>query len=95
MEDTEKIPVYIKIINGKTVCICHVKDKGCKQNCQRDIVSRDKFEAGRITLDDVYLALKSWLGNAKKFADSYRTRKHILGLYHRLYHSYRMEGVIA
>ena len=50
MEDTEKIPVYLKIINGKTVCICHAKDKGCKQNCQRDIVSRDKFEGWKNTL---------------------------------------------
>jgi len=50
MEDTEKIPVFLKIINGKTVCICHAKDKGCKQNCQRDIVSRDKFDGWKNTL---------------------------------------------
>ena len=50
---------------------------------------------GRVTLNDVFLALKSWLGNAKKYAHSYRTRKSILGLYHKLFRSYRMEGVIA
>ena len=44
METTEKIPVFIKILNGKTVCICHASQKGCKQNCPRDIVTRDKFE---------------------------------------------------
>lgn len=44
METTEKIPVYIKIVNGKTVCVCHARAKGCKQKCERDIVTRDKFE---------------------------------------------------
>ena len=56
---------------------------------------RGLVNAGRIMLDDVFLALKSWLGNAKKFAHSYRTRKRILSMYHELFHSYRMEGVIA
>ena len=50
MEETEKIPVYLKIINGKTVCICHAKDKGCKHNCQRDVVTRDKFDGWKETL---------------------------------------------
>lgn len=50
MEDTEKIPVFLKIVNGKTVCICHARDKGCKQNCQRDTVSRDKFDGWKSTL---------------------------------------------
>ena len=53
------------------------------------------MRAGRVTLDDIYLALKSWMGNAKKYCHSYRTRKRILNLYHRLFRSYRMEGVIA
>ena len=48
--------------------------------------------AGRVKLDDVFLALKSWLGNAKKYCHSYRTRKRILNLYHKLFRSYRMEG---
>lgn len=38
---------------------------------------------------------KSWLGNAKKYSHSYRSRKAILNLYHKLFKSYRMEGVIA
>lgn len=45
METTEKIPVFIKILNGKTVCICHAFKKGCKEKCERDIVTRDKFES--------------------------------------------------
>lgn len=50
---------------------------------------------GKVRLDDVFLAVKSWLGNAEKYADSYRTRKRVLNQYHKLFHSYRMEGVIA
>lgn len=56
---------------------------------------RGLVNAGRIALDDVFLALKSWIGNAKKYSHSYRSRKRILNLYHKLYHGYRMEGVIA
>ena len=43
METIEHIPVFIDIVNGKTVCICCVKAKGCKKQCQRDTVDRDKF----------------------------------------------------
>lgn len=56
----------------------------------RGLVSR-----GKVTLDDVFLSLKSWLGNTKKYTHSYRSRKSILRLYHDLFKSYRMEGVIA
>ena len=50
MEDKEKIPVFLKIINGKTVCVCHACQKGCRQNCQRDTVTRDKFDGWKDTL---------------------------------------------
>lgn len=53
------------------------------------------YLAGKVSLDDVFLSVKSWLGNAKKYTNSYRTRKRILSLYHQLFRSYRMEGVIA
>lgn len=53
------------------------------------------WKAGKVTLDDVFLSVKSWLGNAKKYTHSYRTRKRILSLYHQLFRGYRMEGVIA
>ena len=43
MEETESIPVYVDIRNGKTVCICHRSRKGCGKNCEKDSVSRDKF----------------------------------------------------
>lgn len=51
--------------------------------------------AGRATLDDAFNTTKSWLGNAKKYSHSYRSRKAVLNLYHKLFKSYRMEGVIA
>ena len=50
MTDTEKIPVYIRIEDGKTICVCHVNEKGCIRNCQRDIVSRDKFRGWQSTM---------------------------------------------
>ena len=53
------------------------------------------WRKGKVTLDDIFLSVKSWLGNAKKYADSYRTRKRILAQYHSLFKGYRMEGVIA
>lgn len=50
MESTEKIPVYVKIIKGKTVCVCHAAAKKCKSNCTRDILSRDKFAGWKGTM---------------------------------------------
>lgn len=50
MEITEKIPVYMKIVKGKTVCICHAASKKCKGNCTRDFVSRDKFSDSKGTM---------------------------------------------
>ena len=44
MEDKEKIPVFVKTVNGKTVCICHQHEKGCREYCEKDTVTRDKFE---------------------------------------------------
>ena len=50
---------------------------------------------GRVTLDDIFLSVKSWLGNVKKYCHGYRTRKRILNLYYSLFRGYRMEGAIA
>lgn len=50
MKTEEKIPVYVDIENGKTVCICHVSCKGCpKASCAREIVTRDKFAKWQTT----------------------------------------------
>lgn len=43
MDSTEKIPVYVDIVKGRTVCICHAGRKGCGKHCARDRVTRDKF----------------------------------------------------
>lgn len=43
METKEKIKVYIKIVDGKTVCLCSFHNKKCKHNCDVDMVERDKF----------------------------------------------------
>lgn len=56
---------------------------------------RGLVNQGRATLDDVFNTTKSWLGNAEKYSHSYRSRKAVLSLYHKLFRSYRMEGVIA
>ena len=50
MDSTEKIPVYVKIVNGKTICICPVGAKKCKGNCTREIVTRDKFAGWKGTM---------------------------------------------
>lgn len=50
MESTEKIPVYIDIKKGKTVCICHANAKGCGKACSRDTVERDKFREWEKTM---------------------------------------------
>lgn len=50
MNNTEKIPVFIKIIKGKTVCVCHASAKKCKCDCPRDILTRDKFAGWKGTM---------------------------------------------
>jgi len=44
MEQVEKIEVYIRTAKGKTICICHAEKKGCGRECQRDRVTRNKFD---------------------------------------------------
>lgn len=43
MEEREKVPVWIRVVNGKTVCVCHRGHKGCKKPCEKDVLTRDKF----------------------------------------------------
>lgn len=55
MKTEEKIPVFIDIRKGKTVCICHAGRKGCDKKCDRDFVSRDKYFGWKHTMKkDVY-----------------------------------------
>lgn len=50
MKEIESIPVWIKVINGKTVCICL---RGCDHHgkCERDIVKRDRFRGWKSTMN--------------------------------------------
>ncbi len=44
MQSTEKIPVYVRVEKGRTICICHAGRRGCGCSCcERDTVTRDKF----------------------------------------------------
>lgn len=46
----ERIPVYILFEHGRAVCICHAGKKLCRRNCERDTVTRDKYEGWKETL---------------------------------------------
>lgn len=50
MDTLENIPVFMNIIRGKTVCICHVSQKRCKKPCDRGTVTRDKYEDWQSTM---------------------------------------------
>lgn len=52
-------------------------------------------EKGEMTRDDVFYSLRSWLGNAKKVAKTYRARKKMLVLYNKLFNRYRTGGLVA
>lgn len=42
------------IVNGRTVCICTARNKGCKKQCERDVVERDLFRGWDSTMRDKY-----------------------------------------
>ncbi len=50
MKDTEKIPVYVRIIDGKTICVCHASHPRCDRMCERDLVTRDRFRGWQATM---------------------------------------------
>lgn len=43
MKEKEMIPVFIRVVNGRTACLCKQDAKRCKMPCERDVVTRDKF----------------------------------------------------
>ena len=49
MKEKETIPVYVKVLCGRTMCICM---KGCnrKEYCERDVVERDLFRGWQQTM---------------------------------------------
>lgn len=44
MGTKERIKVFIKFDKGKTVCICKRNKKRCNEQCEPDVVERDKYE---------------------------------------------------
>ncbi len=50
MKDIERIPVYIRIVDGKTICVCHANCKGCSRACDRDLVTRDHYRGWQETM---------------------------------------------
>lgn len=50
METKEKVKVFIRIENGKTLCICHRGAKKCNRKCEPDVVERDKFRGWEETM---------------------------------------------
>jgi hypothetical protein len=44
MRDKERIKVFVRIENGRTVCICKRDRKRCKRKgCSPEVVERDRF----------------------------------------------------
>ena len=54
MEETEKIKVYVDVVNGRTVCICTRAHKGCNKACDKDVVERDRFRGWEKTARNRY-----------------------------------------
>ena len=50
MKPTEKIPVFMRIRNGVTICICHASAKRCKMPCECGEVERDRYEKWQSTM---------------------------------------------
>lgn len=45
----EYIKVFIDYKDGKTVCICERKRKGCNKPCTPDVVERDRYRGWKDT----------------------------------------------
>jgi hypothetical protein len=54
LKEKERIHVFVDIVNGRTVCICTARNKGCKKQCERDVVERDLFRGWDSTMRDKY-----------------------------------------
>ncbi len=55
MKEKELIPVKIRTVKGRTICICH-RAHEClhDDNCREDVVTRDKFKDWKATMRDRY-----------------------------------------
>lgn len=50
MQEKERIKVYIQTAGGKTVCMCMRSRKGCDKPCEKDVVTRDRYEDWKSTM---------------------------------------------
>lgn len=50
MEQKERIKVFVRIKDGKTVCICKRSRKGCGRACEPDVVERDRYAGWKSTM---------------------------------------------
>jgi len=55
---------------------------------------RRMVDRGEMPLSDVLVSFKSWYGNAKSVACTYRQRKRMLALYNQLFHGYGLKGMM-
>lgn len=51
MKGIEKIPVFVRIERGITVCVCHVAKRCARsRDCHRDVLLRDRFDGWKSTM---------------------------------------------
>ena len=56
---------------------------------------RKRVDMGLMKLKDVFNSFKSWFGNAKRNAKTYRSRKRMLNYYNKLFNCYKTGGMVA
>lgn len=44
MRTKERIKVYMRILRGRTACVCKADNKRCKMPCEVGTVTRDLYE---------------------------------------------------
>lgn len=54
---------------------------------------RAMIDRGEMALHDAYVSFKTWCGNVKRIASTYRQRKRMLCLYNSLFHGYGLKGM--
>lgn len=50
MQQYEKLKVYIRTENGRTVCMYLKSNKRCTRQCEEDEVSRDRYKVWESTM---------------------------------------------
>lgn len=51
MQEQELVKVFVRVVDGKTICICHRRHKKCdSKECTEDEVTRDRFRGWKDTM---------------------------------------------